>query len=167
MRVQLRHKQRPLPVDIQPEGGRFRIVVDDSEHVAEVQYLDPTTLVVRVDGRRHRVDMLRSGKDRLVAVAGEVYTFSPEAGGTTGAVATLAPPEVVAPMPGKVLQMLVRVGDHVDSGDPLLILEAMKMENRLVSEAAGTVKEVRVAEGEMVEAAQVLVVMQYDESDSA
>ena len=78
-------------------------------------------------------------------------------------VAALAPPEIVAPMPGKVVQVLVKPGDQVESGDGLLILEAMKMENRLVAEAVATVAEVRVSEGDMVEGGQVLIVLRYRE----
>ncbi|MBI4518665.1 MAG: acetyl-CoA carboxylase biotin carboxyl carrier protein subunit [Deltaproteobacteria bacterium] len=77
--------------------------------------------------------------------------------------ATLAAPQVLAPMPGKVLEVLVQPGDHVEQGDGLLILEAMKMENRLVAEAPGTVVEVRTVAGSMVEGGQVLLVLAYDE----
>jgi len=65
-------------------------------------------------------------------------------------------------MPGKVLEVLVQPGDRVEIGDGLLILEAMKMENRLIAEAAATVAEVKVAAGDMVEGGRVLVVLTYD-----
>jgi len=116
-----------------------------------------------IDGRRYRIDLARQGRDRLIGVAGEVYTFHSETGApSTHSVAMVAAPEVTAPMPGKVLQVLVQPGDHVDAGDGLLILEAMKMENRLIAEAAATVAEVRVAVGNMVDGGQVLVVLRYD-----
>jgi biotin carboxyl carrier protein len=68
-------------------------------------------------------------------------------------------------MPGKVLQVFVRPGDVIASGDPLLILEAMKMENRLTADAAATVQEVRVAPGAMVDGGQVLVVLDYQAAE--
>jgi len=70
-------------------------------------------------------------------------------------------PEVTAPMPGRVLEVLVQPGAHVAAGDGLVIMEAMKMENGLVAEAAGTVGEVQVAVGDMVDAGQVLIVLSY------
>jgi 3-methylcrotonyl-CoA carboxylase alpha subunit len=63
----------------------------------------------------------------------------------------------IAPMPGKVVQVLVQAGDAVKRGQTLLILEAMKMEQRTLSPTDGVVKQVRVREGEQVTAGQVLV----------
>ena len=73
----------------------------------------------------------------------------------------LASPQIVAPMPGKVLQVLVRAGQQVAAGDGLLILEAMKMEHRMTAEAPATVRAVHVADGQMVDAGTVLVELEY------
>lgn len=124
--------------------------------------MDGDDLALVVDGRRYRVTLAHNGKERLVAVAGEVYCFVADSGATTS-VGAVASPEVVAPMPGKVLQVLVCAGDRVEPGDGLLLLEAMKMESRLTAEAAGTVHEVRVTAGDMVVGGQVLVLLTYDD----
>jgi acetyl-CoA carboxylase biotin carboxyl carrier protein len=68
--------------------------------------------------------------------------------------------EVLAPMPGKILQVLVKVGDKVAEDDELLILEAMKMENPIYSTADGVVKEVKVKKDDAVDSDQVLVVLE-------
>lgn len=164
MRVSLRHQQSHLAVDVHPEGGKYRVAIDDIEYVVEAQYLDEATLMLVMDGRRYRLDLTRNGRERWLAINGEVYRFTPEGGVPSGhSIAHVAAPEVIAPMPGKVLQVLVQPGDQVTAGDGLLILEAMKMENRLVAEAAGTVTEVRIAAGDMVDGGQVLVVLRYGE----
>jgi biotin carboxyl carrier protein len=62
-----------------------------------------------------------------------------------------------APMPGLVVRVQVQPGAQVSAGDPLVVLEAMKMENELKAGAAGTVKSVRVGPGEAVEKGQILV----------
>jgi biotin carboxyl carrier protein len=62
-----------------------------------------------------------------------------------------------APMPGLVVRVQVQPGEKVVAGDPLVVLEAMKMENELKAGAPGVVKSVRVAPGEAVEKGQVLV----------
>lgn len=62
-----------------------------------------------------------------------------------------------APMPGLVVRVQVQPGEKVAAGDPLVVLEAMKMENELKAGAPGVVKSVRVAPGEVVEKGQVLV----------
>ncbi len=66
---------------------------------------------------------------------------------------------VTAPMPGKILSIKAKVGQQVNDGDMLLTLEAMKMENEIFAESAGTVKEIRVSEGSTVDSDEVLVVI--------
>lgn len=66
---------------------------------------------------------------------------------------------VTAPMPGTINAVKVKVGDQVKQGDPLVILEAMKMENEIPAPIAGTVKEVRVTQGQAVNNGDVLVVI--------
>ena len=60
-------------------------------------------------------------------------------------------------MPGMVVKVLVKEGDHVKKGDALLILEAMKMENQVKSPGEGIVKAVRVKAGQAVESGDILV----------
>jgi len=166
MRIPLRHRQSHLVVDVRPEGSVYRVAVDDQEHVVEVLDLNDTGMVLTIDGRRYRIAVARNGRERLVAIAGEVYSFVAESGAVATNVASVASPEITAPMPGKVLQVLVRPGDRVEVGDGLLLLEAMKMESRLTAEAAGTVAEVSVTAGDMVVGGQVLILLRYDSSES-
>ena len=70
------------------------------------------------------------------------------------------PASVVAPMPGRIVKLLVAPGDAVTARQGLLVVEAMKMENELRAPRAGTVTAVRVAEGASVEANAVLVVIE-------
>ena len=67
---------------------------------------------------------------------------------------------VLAPMPGRVVKVLVAAGDLVEARQGVVVVEAMKMENELRAPRAGTVREVRVAEGASVEAQTVLVVIE-------
>ncbi|MFN3534326.1 MAG: biotin/lipoyl-binding carrier protein [Desulfatiglandales bacterium] len=69
-------------------------------------------------------------------------------------------PEVVAPMGGNVWEVKVKVGDRVNEGDEVVILEAMKMELPIVAEASGVVKEVKVKKGDAVETGAVLIVLE-------
>jgi acetyl-CoA carboxylase biotin carboxyl carrier protein len=68
--------------------------------------------------------------------------------------------EVLAPMPGNIIEVVVSVGDEVKEDDELIILEAMKMENPICAPADGVVKEIKVKEKDVVEADQVLVVLE-------
>lgn len=64
---------------------------------------------------------------------------------------------IVAPMPGRVVRVLVGPGDEVEARQPLVVVEAMKMENELRAPKSGTIKEVTVAAGMSVEAGRILV----------
>ena len=72
---------------------------------------------------------------------------------STGAVA------IEAPMPGNVLDIKTKVGANVSSGETLIILEAMKMENEIVAPSEGVVASVNVNKGDSVEAGQVLITL--------
>ena len=69
------------------------------------------------------------------------------------------PRTIVAPMPGRIVKVLVKPDETVAARQPLVVVEAMKMENELRAPRAGIVAEVRVAEGASVEANTVLVVL--------
>jgi biotin carboxyl carrier protein len=68
--------------------------------------------------------------------------------------------EVVAPMPGTIINILVNVGDEILEYQEVLILEAMKMENAIPSAEAGTVKEIKVNVNDKVATNQVLMVLE-------
>jgi len=163
MRITLRHGQQHFVFDVRREAGAYRITVDGREHRVEAHRFDASTVLMNVDGERYRVALARSGLKHLIAIAGETYAFLPT-GDTANlhSVTAVTTPEIVAPMPGKILKLLVSAGDRVAAGDGLVILEAMKMENRLTAEAAGTIVEVRVIAGDMVDGGKVLVVLAYD-----
>src|SRR5438270_628837 len=70
-----------------------------------------------------------------------------------------APSPLRAPMPGRIVKILLKVGDRVTVGQPAIVVEAMKMENELRATRAGTVQAVRCEEGAAVEAGQDLVII--------
>ena len=151
--------------------GRFTVTVNGEAHVVEAARLGRSTLQLVVDGCTHTAHVARIGAVEHVAIAGEVYVLAPEAGGALAASdrdhpAVLAPPQILSPMPGKVLQVLVHPGDRVAVGDGLLILEAMKMEHRIVAEGAATVAAVHVADGQMVDGGAVMLELDYDSRSS-
>ncbi len=121
----------PLTVNI---GGRvFDLVVDGAA----------PTLSIFASGRRASVNV-ESARQRATA--------SVRSGGKAGRSGL-----VLSPMPGKVVKVLVKEGDEVDAGRPLVVVEAMKMENELVAESAGTVKKVYVQPGDAVEGGAKLI----------
>jgi 3-methylcrotonyl-CoA carboxylase alpha subunit len=168
MLVGLRHNQRHLVLDVRREGDRFQVSANSVEQTVRAEFLDERTLVLELGGRRHRVDVVRDGTSLHVAVGGCAFTFTEErAAASNQHVGNIATPEIVAPMPGKVVRVLVKAGDRVAGGDTLFILEAMKMENRLVADAPALVETVNVNDGDLVDGGQVLAVLLYIGDDEA
>ena len=85
--------------------------------------------------------------------AAPVAAAAPKASGTEGSV------KVAAPMPGKILGVKASVGQAVKTGDVIIVLEAMKMENEVVAPEDGTVASINVSEGANVESGDVLATL--------
>lgn len=126
--------------------GQYHIRFQQRSYPAEVIRIDRDTKTVelKVRGQRYSVK-LRDDVDLLMEKMGM----------TAGSGSKVN--SVKAPMPGLIIDLRVQAGDEVKPGDPLLILEAMKMENILKSPGAGTVKKVRIKKGDSVEKGQVLI----------
>ena len=103
-------------------------------------------------------------KKYTITVNGTAYEVEVEEAGVVASAPKAAPKAagattVSAPMPGKVLSVNVKAGDAVKSGDVLLILEAMKMQNEIMAPADGTVSDVRVSAGQTVATGDVMIVL--------
>jgi propionyl-CoA carboxylase alpha chain len=127
--------------------------------VARVHAWSPGAIDVEIDGRRRRSRVTRAA-DRLVIQGrrGDVELVVRPRFELPG---TQAPSGgLVAPMPGKVLDVRVQPGQAVRAGETLLVLEAMKMEHPIQAPCDGVVLEVRVAAGEQVENGALLLVVE-------
>ena len=128
------------------------IAIDEPESLVE------HTVPVEVDGKRFSVRVwLPEGP--VVGAGARQRNVRPRPGpaGSGGAAGSGT---ISAPMQGTIVKVLVTVGDAVEAGQALLVLEAMKMENHINSETSGTVAEIRVAEGDTVGTGDVLVVIE-------
>jgi biotin carboxyl carrier protein len=115
-------------------------------------------LTLLVDGRVVRAVVAREAERVLVAVGAHAHRFLiGPAEARRGAIAAAGSGLVTAPMPGKIVAVLVHAGDVVAAGQPVAVLEAMKMESTLTAEIAGTVAQVHVEAGATVDGGAVLV----------
>ena len=108
---------------------------------------------ITVNGTAYEVEVEEAG---VVASAPKA---APKAAPAPAAPVAAGATTVSAPMPGKVLSVNVKAGDAVKSGDVLLILEAMKMQNEIMAPADGTVSDVRVSAGQTVATGDVMIVL--------
>ncbi len=138
------------------DGAPVRARIGGREIAASFEPLAAGGAILTLGERRWRVFAARRNASVVVGVGPQSIELQPaEAAARRGH--HLAAPEVTAPMPGKVLKVLVKAGDRVAAGDVLVVLEAMKMETTLVAEADAVVRRVRVAEGATVDHGAVLV----------
>jgi len=121
---------------------------------------------IKVDGQEYQVEMEEIGAVAPAApvapVAAPAAPRSPARGRSTGPTAPVASTPAGAdampsPMPGNILRVLVNVGDTVTENQPLMILEAMKMENEIVAAKAGVVAGIHVKEGQVVNPGDALI----------
>lgn len=142
-------KEAAQSLDLIPNGpNAWHVLVDGRSYRATLESLNPETkeLVLIVNGTRHQVN-IEDELDLLVKKLG----FSIAAEHTIR--------EIKAPMPGLVLDILVEPGQTVSKGTPLLILEAMKMENVLKAPAEAVVEAIHVSKAQPVDKGQLLILM--------
>jgi biotin carboxyl carrier protein len=155
-------------VDISVQGSRVFAALDDRTYEIELQRSVGDALLLMTAGRVFdcRVDgPIESGLPVDVSVGTQNYAITladprrlrsaaaagPLAGGVTG---------IVAPMPGKVVRVMVEAGAEVEAGDGIVVVEAMKMQNEMKSPRAGKVLTVNVEVGTTVNGGDVLAVIE-------
>ncbi|MBI2116830.1 MAG: biotin/lipoyl-binding protein [candidate division NC10 bacterium] len=154
-------------VDVRQDGERLHVRLDDREFPVDFLRVDPALYSLLIDGRSYEIDVLESEDALMVLVDGQPFQVEIQDEQQRRLRAAAGKGEtktgkriVTAPMPGKVVKLLVKPGDAVQPGDGIVVVEAMKMENELKASTAGTVKEIRVEEGKAVSGGEVLVVIE-------
>ncbi len=153
--------------------GRVEQVAPGSEESWDWKQLAPGVFDVRMGNRNVRIERM-DGPDekgnvtiRVNGVVQALQVLGPqqlllESMGMSANVETQEK-HVESPMPGKILQVMVATGTEVDEGDPLLVLEAMKMENVIRAPRSGVIAVVQAQVGEAVEKAATLVTYEMNE----
>lgn len=134
-------------IDCRSAGHRdyLSLIINNKSHLVESApiNIDEGRYYVNVSGRRYDVEVL---DERLVATRKAVATVG---GGGTHV--------VTSPMPGLILDVKVKVGDEIKAGTPVVVMEAMKMQNELISEVDGVVKEIRIEAQQAVDSQTPLI----------
>ena len=159
-------------VELEERNGGMRILIDGRPRDLEARQVEPGLWVLRdgqaqviaqVDGVAPKltVEIGVAGRDPLMVPVEVVPARSARLAALAQrpSAAANGPTALRAPMPGRVVKILVKAGDRVSVGQPTIVVEAMKMENELRATRAGTVQSLRCEEGAAVEAGQDLVVI--------
>jgi biotin carboxyl carrier protein len=175
MRIEIEIGGKARDVTVEPDAtcpGRTRVSWDGTTREVDARVVERDRhgvllSLVRVGGAAasRQVRCVATGRNGVTTVhLGDVVVEAVingrrVAGDASGDAAGGAS-RLVAPMPGKVVRVLVAPGDQVEARQPLVVVEAMKMENELAAPRAGTVTEVPVTEGMSVEAGRLLAAIE-------
>jgi biotin carboxyl carrier protein len=169
MSYEVKLNNRIAKVDLlQWENSHVNIIVDGKEYIIDFEKVGPGVfsmihnhksfnieLIPEVDSKKFIVNTYKHTYDVEIIDAESKYIASRTKGSEDD-----FDNVIVAPIPGKVVKIPVNVGDEVEAGQTLVIFSAMKMESEFKAKKAGVVKDIRVKEGDTVEAKKVMIVVE-------
>jgi biotin carboxyl carrier protein len=164
--VSVNGKPWKVAIEEAAPAGRYTVTVKGKRREMDAAWIDADTLslIDTQSGIAREIALTPRGSEVDVAVGGAVYRVVAVNRGQTPVAAQAAPAQgdgrVTAPMPGRVVRVLVAVGDKVTARQPVVVMEAMKMENELRAGRDGAVTQVLVQEGLAVDTGAVLVIVQ-------
>jgi len=149
-------------VQLSGDGSSVSVTIDEQTREVDARDLGHGTYSMIIEGRSYVADVAVEGDIYSVSIGGKLYKIevlddqhyrsADVLGAHQGGKA-----DVRAMMPGKVVDVLVKVGDQVEREQGLVIIEAMKMENEIRAPRAGTVTAVQVAAGQTVKTGDLLI----------
>lgn len=148
-------------VELARQGSSWSCKLDGQDFPFDVTTLQNGLLSVLVEGKSYEVRHEVAGSETSIVVGHERFkatvrdprSLRSRGRGDDGG---QGPKKIIAPMPGKVVRIVAAPGAEVEAGEPVLVIEAMKMQNELKAPKKGKVKRINVTEGAAVEAGQTL-----------
>jgi biotin carboxyl carrier protein len=141
-----------------------RTIEIDSEQLAAVSQIEPGVYSVLLDGASYEIRVIETPDGLSAEVRNRRFAVDVRDPRDTRRDGTSAVgsgrQKIAAPMPGKVVRVLVNVGDTVDAGQGLIVVEAMKMQNEMKAARPGHVIEIRAVAGQTVGAGDTLLILE-------
>ena len=154
---------KPRVVEFIQQDGVWKVSLDNLPLDANAVEVAPNIFSVLLNGESHQIRIAPRPDGTLTLHTGlaeyhaEVTDPRSRRGRRHGAVQAEGRQQITAPMPGKVVRLLVRQGDSVEAGQGLLVVEAMKMQNEIRSPKGGKIEKLLAKEGQPVNAGEVLL----------
>ena len=153
-------------VEIHKNGHTYTVIIDGQTFTADARLTDgPSSISIIIDNKCREAVITKVGKTSLVSIGGEEFEIELQDELEHHRISSaahhldLAVEEVKAPMPGMVVSVEVQPGQQIKAGSPVVIVEAMKMQNEISNMTQGKVRQVLVRKGDLVDSKQTLVVI--------
>jgi biotin carboxyl carrier protein len=162
MKYEIRIAGKTRTVELNRDGARWQIALDGAPTDADAIEIASGIFSILLNGESHEIRIAPNPDGSLTIQDGpnefKAEVADPRAwrGRKHGAAEAEGRQKIVAPMPGKVIRLLVKPGDKVEAGQGLLVVEAMKMQNEVKSPKTGTVEKLQAKEGQPVNAGDIL-----------
>jgi biotin carboxyl carrier protein len=162
MKYDVRIAGKTRTVELRRNGARWQVTLDGVASDADAAEIGPGIFSVLLNGESHEIRIALNSDGTLTIHDGpnefKAEVDDPRAwrGRKHGAIEAQGRQKIVAPMPGKVIRLLVKPGDKVEAGQGVLVVEAMKMQNEVKSPKTGTVEKLSAKEGQAVNAGDIL-----------
>ncbi len=167
--IELRTGNRKEPIEIlERSGNKIRLVLGEKEYNLDIVKVEENIFSVLLGHKSYDIEVVATGKKNMYSVRYICHSYDVEIvdadlrymQNRLKATGENDESIISSPMPGKILRVLVNVGDEVTVGQVVVIVSAMKMESEYKSGKCGVVKEVKVAEGDIVDANLPLIVLE-------
>jgi len=164
LHIEFNGRVREVELNGAGSGGRWRCVIDGREIESDAAEINPGVFSILIGGEAFEARVEPSAGKLRVHVDGKEYVAAVHdprqwRRGDGVAAESQGRQQVIAPMPGKVVRVLVKPGEEVEAGQGIVVVEAMKMQNAVRSPKTGRVERVLVAEGQAVNAGEALAVI--------
>ena len=167
MKYEIQIEGNTRAIEVQQNGnGAFRAHIEGQAVSVDAVEIAPDAWSILLDGRSFEARVSCDGSDDglLVRCAGadfRVQVRDPRSwrAGRHSALEASGPQRVLAPMPGKIVRVLVAAGDEIEAGRGLVVVEAMKMQNEIRAPKSGRIERVLVVEGQAVRTQEALVII--------
>lgn len=135
----------------------YKMKINGEKYDAKIKKYKSDQVIVEVNGIDYEIELEKTDRRKTEIVRSPKTQPALDVVKTPSKPVVVSAGSVLAPIPGLVLRILVKEGDRVNSGDPVLILEAMKMESEIISTATGIISKISVKEGASVQEGEALI----------
>ena len=158
--AELNHEKHE--VEIKHDGEKVFAKIDGREYELEAAEVEPNVWLFKHDNQIHQLYVAPNGIVNVGNNQFEIKLVDPKRlrGSASADESAEGKVEIKTAMPGKIVRILIEEGAEVLQGDGIIVVEAMKMQNEMRSPKDGTVTEIRFAEGDTVNAGDVLVIIE-------